>query len=114
MCIGNVAAIITSLPHENYVLEGRKSTVRCQNRSDDEQRFYSYIRNAVWYRDYGNGTEKKIGRSGSVYANQHALHLMPTMTKFDEGVYYCCVPNGECGNSTTRHTVVTISSKKNN
>ena len=111
ICIGNVAAIIVSLPHESYVLQGNRGTIRCQNRSADERVFYSYITNAVWYRDYENGTEKRIGTSGSVYSSRHLLNFIPTVKKVDEGVYYCCVPNGPCGNSITSRTVVKISSK---
>ena len=103
--------MIVSLPHDLYVLEGNRGTVRCQNRSADERIFYSYITNAVWYRDYGNGTHEQIGSSGPVHSNRHQLKFIPTVRKVDEGVYYCCTPNGPCGNSSTRNTVIRISSE---
>ncbi|XP_065912987.1 titin-like isoform X2 [Dysidea avara] len=31
------------------------------------------------------------------------------MTNADEGVYYCCVPDGPCGNSSSAHTTVQLS-----
>ena len=111
--IGNVAAMIVSSPHESYVREGDKGTVRCQNRSDDGQTIYSHIANALWYRDYGNGSHKEISRSRSdpVYANRHFLYFAPPVREVDEGTYYCCVPNGPCGNSSERNTVVRILSE---
>ena len=109
--VGNVAAIIVSLPHENYVLEGNRGIVRCQNRSNDERIFYSYVTNAVWYRDYGNGTRRQVSSSGPVYSRRHLLYFDPTVRKVDEGIYYCCIPNGPCGNSSKRNTVVRISSE---
>ena len=108
---GEVVAIIVSLPQKYYVLQGNRGTIRCQNRSDDGGSFYSYIINAEWYRDYGNGTQKRIGSSGPVYSRIHQLHFVPTVRKIDEGFYYCCVPNGPCGNSTTSRTTVIISSE---
>ena len=83
--------------------------MRCQNRSADESTFYSYITNAVWYRDqYGNIT--KIGSSGAVYAQRHILHFR-SITSNEEGVYYCCVSGGPCGKSSSASTTVQISSK---
>ena len=109
--LGNVAAMIVSLPHARYVLEGNRGIVRCQNTSEDEKIFYSYISNAVWYRDYENGTQKRIGNSGAVYSSSYSLIFKPPLRKVDEGVYYCCVPNGPCGNSNTSNTIVKISSE---
>jgi len=85
--------------------------VRCQNRSADESKFYSYITNAVWYRDYQNGTIAKIGRSGAVYTERHLLHFR-SITNIEEGIYYCCVLNGPCGSSHSASTTVKISSKQ--
>ena len=84
--------------------------MRCQNRSDDDTTFYSYITNAEWYRDYRNGTIIQIGNSQTVYADKHTLRFSSTMTNADEGVYYCCVPDGPCGNSSSAHTTVQLSS----
>lgn len=107
------AAMIVSVPHERYVLERNRGTVRCQNRSEDQQIFYSYITNAVWYRAYENGTSVQIGSSGPVYSSRHRLNFVPPVRESDEGVYYCCAPlNGPCGNSSGRNTVVRISSEK--
>ena len=94
------------------MLEGNHGIVRCQNRSNDEKVFYSYISNALWYRDYGNGTQRKIGNSGAVYSSRHSLIFKPPLRKADEGVYYCCLPdNVQCGNNNASNTVVKISSK---
>lgn len=104
--------MIVSLPHESYVLEGNRGYIRCQNRSDDEKLFYSYISNALWYRDHGNGTHEKIGSSltGPVYSIRHVL-IIPSVRKVDEGVYYCCITNGPCGNSSKRNSIIRISSE---
>ena len=107
-----MAAIIVSLPHENYVIEGNKGFIRCQNISDNQKIIYSPIINAVWYRDYGNGTHKQIVSSAPVFSYGYLLSFIH-VRKVDEGVYYCCVPpDGPCGNSSNRNTVVRISSKK--
>lgn len=100
---------ITSIPHQRYVLEGRRTTVSCQNRSDDGTSFYSYITNADWYRDQ-NGDITKIGSSGSVYANRHSLHFR-SVTSDEEGIYYCCVSGGPCDNSKSTSTTVKLASK---
>jgi len=84
--------------------------VRCQNRSDDGTTFYSYVTNAIWYKDYHNGTIIQVANSQSVYADKHTLIFSSSMTTADEGVYYCCVPDGPCGNSSLTYTTVQISS----
>ena len=65
----------------------------------------------MWYRDFRNGTQRQIGSSGPVYSRGYQLNFVPTVRKVDEGIYYCCVPNGPCGNSDSSRTVVMISSK---
>jgi len=107
---GCTASRIVSLPHHRYVLQGSQATVRCQNRSDDGTTFNAYIPNAVWYRDYRNGTVTQVVNSQSVYADRHTLKFSPSVTNADEGVYYCCVLNGPCGNSSSAYTIVQISS----
>jgi len=109
--IDNANTRIISLPHQRYVLEGNQATVRCQNRSEDETTFYSYIKNAVWYRNYPNGTIIQIGSSsGPVSADRHMLKFSNSIASADEGIYYCCIPDGPCGNSSTTSTTVKISS----
>ncbi|XP_065913521.1 uncharacterized protein [Dysidea avara] len=105
--VDHAATRITSIPHQRYVLEGSRTSVRCQNRSDDESTFYSYITNAVWYHDQ-NGNITKIGSSGAVYAQRHILHFR-SITSNEEGVYYCCISGGPCGNSSSASTTVQIS-----
>ncbi|XP_065913104.1 netrin receptor DCC-like isoform X3 [Dysidea avara] len=104
-----ITARIVSLPHQRYVLEGNQGSVRCQNRSDDGTTFYSYITNAIWYRDYRNGTIVQIGDSGPVYADKHTL-IISSMTGADQGLYYCCVSAGAlCGNSSSASTTILLS-----
>ena len=110
---GYITAKIVSLPHQQYVLEGNQATVRCQNRSDDGGTFYSYITTAVWYRSHSNGTKTQIGSSGPVYADKHTL-ILSSITEADQGFYYCCVPAGPCGNSSSGGTSILISSKNFN
>ena len=105
----HAATRITSIPHQHYVLEGSRTSVRYQNRSADESTFYSYITNTVWYRDQ-NGTITKIGSSGAVYAQKHILHFHSIISN-EEGVDYCCISGGPCGNSSSASTTVQISSK---
>jgi len=104
----NPATRIVSLPHHRYVLKGHGTTVRCHNITHDKNR---YITNAVWYRDYQNGTSIQIGSSGAVCAKGYKLEISPTIKSADEGVYYCCIPNGPCGNGSLASTILLISSK---
>ena len=97
-----------SLPHQLYVLEGGRGTVRCQNRSTDEQIFYSYVSNAIWWRNYTNGTITRIRTFGSVYASGHTLNFNPMLSE-SQGNYYCCLPDeSTCSKAST---AVTQSSK---
>ena len=47
---GYKGSIITLSPQYLYIPDGSQDIVRCQNRSDDGETFYSYIITAVWYR----------------------------------------------------------------
>lgn len=89
-----------TFPHRLYVLEGDQGTVRCQNRSLDEQTFYAYISNAIWWRRHINGTNTRIGISGSVYSRGHTLNFSPISTE-NQGSYFCCLPDESvCSNTS--------------
>ena len=110
MCYtGYAAAKIVSLPHELYVSKGKPAEVRCQFRNDDNKNHYYNIINAIWYRNYQNGTIELIGSSGRVYAERHKLKVSGSITQTDEGIYFCCIPHKQCGISES--TIVRISSK---
>ena len=97
-----------SLPHQLYVLKGGHGTVQCQNRSADEQMFYSYVSNAIWWHNYTNDTITRIRAFGSVYASGHTLNFNP-MSNANQGNYYCCLPDESTCSKIS--TVVTQSSK---
>ena len=107
LLIGYSHAKIVSLPHQLYVPEGDRGTVRCNNRSTDEQIFYSYVSNAVWWRNYTNGTITRIGTYGSVYTSGHTLNFDP-MSSESQGHYYCCLSNES---TCSKMSTVTQSSK---
>ena len=101
-----------SLPHQLYVLEGDRGTIRCQNRSTDGQTFYTYVSNAVWWRHNSNGTLTKIRRSGSIYSSAHALHFNPISSE-NQGNYFCCMPDHNDESECSSISVVIQSSKYN-
>jgi len=92
--VGHTPAKIVSLPHQLYVLEGERGTIRCQNRSSDGM-FYSYISNVVWWHIDPNGSNISItaSNSRSVYSVAHTLNFNPISIK-NEGLYYCCLQDG--------------------
>ena len=53
----------------------------------------------------------QIGSFGPVSAHKHLLRFSSTITEAEEGIYFCCVPNGPCGKSSLASTIVRISSK---
>ena len=90
-----------SLPHTRYVLESDSGSLRCQNRSENENAFYNYIDDALWYRVFPNDTVYQIGNSGPVYVQSYRLVFHPFVRPEDQGIYYCCKPGDSCsGNST--------------
>ena len=98
MHIGYSYAKIVSLPHELHVLDGDRGTVRCQNRSMDEQTFYSYVSNAMWWRRNTDGTTTRITTFGSAYSSGHTLIFNP-FSSVNQGSYYCCLPDeSTCSN----------------
>ena len=81
--------------------EGNAGRLTCQNRSEDETKFYNHIDDALWYRLFPNGTVHQFGPSGPVYVNAHRLNFNPLVRPEDQGIYYCCKPGGSCsGNSS--------------
>ena len=96
--IGHSYAKIVSFPRQLYVLEGDNDTVGCQNRSMDEQIFYSYVSNAIWWRHDTDGTIIRITTFGSVYSFGHKLYFNPFSSE-NQGIYYCCLPDeSACSN----------------
>ena len=87
-----------SLPRQLYVLEGDSDTVGCQNRSMDEQTFYSYVYNAVWWRHNTDGTTTRIRPFGPVYSSGYRLNFN-LFSSENQGNYYCCFPDeSACSN----------------
>ena len=105
--LGCSYAKIVSLPRQLYVLEGESGTIRCQNRSMDEQAFYSYVSNAIWWHRDTDGTITRIGSYGSVYSSSHTLNFNPISSE-NQGKYYCCLPD----QSTCSNISIVIQSSK--
>ena len=96
MHIGYSYANIVSSPRELYILEGDRGTIRCQNRSVDEQT--SNVYNAIWLRLDADGTNTSIATLNSVYSSSHTLTFNPFLTE-NQGNYYCCLPDqSSCSN----------------
>ena len=88
-----------SLPHQLYVLEDESGNVRCQNRSMDEQTFYLYVSNAIWWRRNTDGTTTRIRPFGSVHSYGHTLNFTTPFSSENQGSYYCCLPDeSACSN----------------
>ncbi|XP_065913300.1 uncharacterized protein [Dysidea avara] len=62
-------------------MDGSQDIVRCQNRSDDGETFYSYIITAVWYR-------------------YMMMERMSSLIALDEGQYCCCTHGDYCSRAT--------------
>ena len=92
---------MVSLPHTKYVLEGEYGILRCQNRSENGSVPYNYIDNAQWYRLFPNGTIYQFGNSGPVNVKTYHLNFQPFVRPEDQGMYYCCKPNGSCSEKST-------------
>ncbi|XP_065913356.1 transmembrane and immunoglobulin domain-containing protein 1-like [Dysidea avara] len=96
---------IISSPQQLYVLDGHQGTVRCQNRSDSGEHFYSYITDAVWYRYYDNGSNFTISAgSGTVYSRGYTLIFNPLLGE-DQGHYFCCTQSVQCSEAFTTATI---------
>ena len=105
------AAKVVSRPSQRYVLEGHQGLVWCQNRSADEQSFYSYVDDAIWYRWTNDNISQLVGSTTiglGVYSSGHTLIFYPTVRESDEGYYYCC---SSAGNLCSDRTDVRISGK---
>ena len=63
-------------------------TIRCQNKSVDEQTFYSY----VYMRVNTDGTNATSRTFGSVYSSGHTLSFNSILSE-NQGNYYCCLPD---------------------
>ena len=100
MYTGCAGSIIISAPRQLYVLEGNRGIVRCQNRSDNGNHFYSYISNAVWYRYHDNGSNMTVIGSDTVYSTGYTLSFN-SISEEDQGRYFCCVLNGQCSKVLT-------------
>ena len=103
MAVGFVLGKVVSWPTTRYVHEGEEGILRCQNRSENESVFYNYISNALWYRQFPNGTTTRpFGTSGPIHVESHTLVFHPSVRKEDEeGNYYCCKPGGSCSGRST-------------
>ena len=101
LILGVVYGKVISLPHTKYVLEGDYGILRCQNRSENGSEFYDYIDNAQWYRILPNGTTHQFGNSGPVHVQTYGLYFQPFVRPEDQGMYYCCKPNGSCSENST-------------
>ena len=80
-----------------YVEKGDYGVLRCQNKNG------SPITDAQWYRIFPNGTKQQFGNSTSdpVYVQSYILNFRPSVRQEDQGVYYCCKPNGSCNENFT-------------
>jgi len=92
---------VVSFPHTRYVLEGEQGSLRCQNRSENENVFYDNIDNALWYRQFPNGTTHQFGTTGPIYVRSQGLFFYPSVRQQDQGIYYCCKPGGSCSGYST-------------
>ena len=92
---------MVSLPPTRYVLEGNRGILRCQNRSENGTVFYNYIGDAQWYRVFPNDTIHQFGNTGPVRVQSYSLNFQPFVRPEDQGVYYCCKPNGSCSENST-------------
>ena len=101
ICLGVVFGKVVSLPQTKYVLEGDYGILRCQNRSENGSMFYNYIDNAQWYRIFPNGTTHQFGNNGPVHVQTYGLYFQPFVRPEDQGMYYCCKPNGSCSENST-------------
>ena len=94
-----------SAPQQLFVLDGDQGTVRCQNRSENGDHFYSNVYDAVWYRHYNNGSNVTIGTSSRrVYSRGYTLNFN-SILPLDEGHYFCCAMNGQCSEALTTATI---------
>ena len=82
-----------------YVNKGEYGVLRCQNQSKNG----SFITDAQWYRIFPNGTKQQYGNNAShpMYVQSHILNFRPSVRQEDQGVYYCCKPNGSCNENIT-------------
>jgi len=98
---GCTGSKITSSPQQLYVQDGDQGIVRCQNRSDDGEHFYSYIYDAIWYRKYENGSNVTISMgTGTVHSRGYTLKFNPLLAE-DQGHYFCCAQSGQCSEALT-------------
>ena len=69
----------------------------CQNRSVDEQSFYSYVEDARWYRKLNDNINQLVSTTSGlgVYSSGHTLIFYPTVRESDQGYYYCCSSTGD-------------------
>ena len=100
ICLGIVTGKTVSLPNTRYVFEGQEGILRCQNRSENDSVFYNNINDAQWYRLFPNSTTHQFGTSGPVFIQRHGLYFHPFVRPEDQGMYYCCKPNGSCSESS--------------
>ena len=87
---------VVSEPPARYVLQGvgYPVTLKCQYYKDGV--FQYFISNALWFRNFTNGSSNPIGDTGPVSAYLQSLIFHSGVREVDQGNYSCCAPGGGC------------------
>ena len=86
-----------SEPPARYALQGvsQPATLKCQI-SNEDGIFQNYLRNALWFRNFTNGSSHLIGDTGPVSSYMYSLIFHSGVREVDQGNYSCCAPGGGC------------------